>query len=298
MDGLWGFVSSLGPLTFAFGPLILLAAASSLLEIKFPRRKLGQDGLRWLTNAALTLLGVLLVQLVAPATAFLSAVIAEHQGVGLLRLVDIGWPAQFVIGFLAYDLMYYLIHRVMHEVPFLWRLHRTHHVDGVVDASTSILHHPLETVVTAMVVAVVVPVSGISANTIFFHYLAMQIFAFWQHANVRAFPGQRFLAPVLIVPELHHVHHSTSPNHYNTNYGAVFSFWDRLFGTLVDDPALDGNMTFGLDKSYWDHPATFASLLIDPVRGAGTSSGEGRSAAHTEQRSRITSPPEGGGAVR
>ena len=50
---------------------------------------------------------------------------------------------------------------------------------------------------------------------------------------------------VVLCPHWHQLHHSNDPRHYDKNFGLLFSFWDRLFGTLCV-PKPDEAFTFGL----------------------------------------------------
>jgi hypothetical protein len=55
----------------------------------------------------------------------------------------------------------------------------------------------------------------------------------FHHTNI-SFKGEKLLGYVIIVPYLHHTHHSTERCEHDSNYGAVLSLWDRLFGTLIE----------------------------------------------------------------
>jgi sterol desaturase/sphingolipid hydroxylase (fatty acid hydroxylase superfamily) len=74
--------------------------------------------------------------------------------------------------------------------------------------------------------------------TIFFTYLT--------HANIQV-PGwlDKILSFVFISPNMHKFHHHFERPWTNTNYGNIFSLWDRIFGTMVyDDPH---KIKYGLD---------------------------------------------------
>ncbi len=266
MELLGKIISDVGALLVDLSPVISIAVLSVFLEMRFPRRNGRPDGLRWLSGTVLTLSAWLLAILLLPVTAFVSAQVSQESGIGLLNAFDIPAPIAVLIGFLLYDLLGYAFHRVLHEVPLLWRLHRVHHSDDHVDAATALRVHPLEPFVGSFLAIAVVMAFGIPPGAIIAHFVFMQVFNFWHHANIRSFPGQRRLAVLFNIPELHEVHHSDAREHYNTNFGSVLSVWDRLFGTLKNDPDLDGKLSFGLDKNYWNHPSTIASLLIDPMR--------------------------------
>jgi sterol desaturase/sphingolipid hydroxylase (fatty acid hydroxylase superfamily) len=260
------FVASSGALFIGLLPMISLALIAVFLEAKFPRRDTKPDGLRWLLGAALTLMSFAVAMLVLPITALVAAQIALDKGFGLLNVIGAPFWLAFISGFLLYDLLNYSMHVILHRVPFLWRLHRVHHSDAQVDAATTLRKHPLEVIVVSVTAMAVVYLMGVPPVAILAHFLIMQVFEFWQHSNIRPLPGQRRLAILINVPELHEVHHSAERDQHDSNYGAVLSVWDRLFGTLIDDPKLEGKMQFGLDKGYWDHPSTLGSLLVDPIR--------------------------------
>lgn len=248
-------------------PFAALAGIAIFLELRFPRRHGSPSGLRWITSIALASSAWALISLLAPVTAALSAIVSADAGYGLLNLAPLSRAFAVALGFLAYDAFIYGFHRILHEVPGLWRLHRVHHTDRQIDASTTLRVHPLEPVLASLLGIPVVAVIGIPPEAIFLHFLALAVLNFWHHANIASLPGQRHLALFLNIPELHEVHHSLDPRHHNANYGSILSIWDRLFGTLIDDPELgDGRLEYGLDEREWDHPETVGSLLIDPVR--------------------------------
>ena len=61
----------------------------------------------------------------------------------------------------------------------------------------------------------------------------MTLFIMFHHTNI-SFKGEKLLGHVIIVPSLHRTHHSTQRSEHDSNYGAVLSLWDRLFGTLTE----------------------------------------------------------------
>ena len=98
-------------------------------------------------------------------------------------------------------------------------------------------------------------------------------FALWTHANLRLRPGaDRMLRRLLVTPAMHHVHHSARRAETDSNYGDVFSLWDRLFGTHV---TLDGRalqeVRFGLGEAHDPQAASFAAQILSPLRRDGRS---------------------------
>jgi sterol desaturase/sphingolipid hydroxylase (fatty acid hydroxylase superfamily) len=140
----------------------------------------------------------------------------------------------FVVGFLLLDLLQYAVHRCQHAVPFLWRLHALHHSDPDVDVTTSVRHHPIEYLIATGIYWVVVLALGIPAIVVMSHAVTVFAAASITHGNMHLPEWlDRSLQPVLITLDLHLIHHSLSYEEANSNFGAVFSVWDRLFGTYT-----------------------------------------------------------------
>jgi sterol desaturase/sphingolipid hydroxylase (fatty acid hydroxylase superfamily) len=143
-------------------------------------------------------------------------------------------------GFLILDLLYYLVHRCEHAVPLLWRFHALHHSDPDVDVTTAVRPHPIEYLLTSGFYWMLVIVLDVPAFVVLTHGLAVFGMAAMQHGNVRLPERlERWLQPVLVTIDLHRVHHSVALEQANSNYGAVFSVWDRLFGTLTQMTAAE-----------------------------------------------------------
>jgi hypothetical protein len=139
-----------------------------------------------------------------------------------------GWFG-LVAGFLVLDLTTYLIHRAYHT-PLLWRLHAMHHSDPDVDWSTAVRFHPGEYLLTAAAYWLALRVLGVPVAVGAVHVACMFVLAGATHVNAR-WPAwaERALAPIIITLDAHLEHHSIDVA--NVNFGGVFSWWDRLFGT-------------------------------------------------------------------
>jgi sterol desaturase/sphingolipid hydroxylase (fatty acid hydroxylase superfamily) len=165
------------------------------------------------------------------------------------------WPIteaglSFAAGFLLLDLLRYLVHRCEHGVPLFWRFHALHHSDPDVDVTTSVRHHPIEYVLASAVYWLAVLVLGIPTVVLLSYSVALFGTSAIQHGNIRLPEWlERWLQPVLVTVDIHRLHHSTSFEEANSNYGAVFSFWDRLFGTYMQiSRAEHERIVFGVDE--------------------------------------------------
>jgi sterol desaturase/sphingolipid hydroxylase (fatty acid hydroxylase superfamily) len=132
----------------------------------------------------------------------------------------------------------------MHWVPLLWRVHRIHHADNEVDVSTSLRNHPLELLLTLPVSALIVVLIGAPVSVVIAFQAIMVAATIWQHADI-LLPQQldRALAVILVTPRLHRLHHNPVRVVHDTNFGELFTMWDRMFGTLS---VMDGRGRVGL----------------------------------------------------
>ena len=175
-------------------------------------------------------------------------------------------PAQVGLGLLASDLVDYWLHRASHLWSWFWRLHSVHHSDPHLDVTTAARVHPLETSVyiaakLGLYVLLGLPfwIEGVRA-------ILHNSILFIQHANVTYPRAIEKLGWLLVTPGIHRVHHDTERDRQDSNYGQIFSFWDRLFGTfrptdLVVSPRM--GLTDRRDNSW----QTVWGMLATPFRG-------------------------------
>jgi len=210
----------------------------------------GRADLRvFLINQAimLALSPLLLGRLVVAGAVYLFLADALHNPGGLLI-----WPqwlvaALFTVSyFLLDDASRYGLHRLLHEWPMLWAFHKVHHSARTLSPLTVYRTHPVESILFALrgaivqggVTAVFVFVFGTQVNLLTVLGASVVVFAFnvtganlrHSHIHLRYWSG---LEHVFISPFQHQLHHSSAPQHFNRNYGAMLAIWDWLGGTLV-----------------------------------------------------------------
>jgi sterol desaturase/sphingolipid hydroxylase (fatty acid hydroxylase superfamily) len=161
-----------------------------------------------------------------------SAVAGQGLGAGLAVHYAWPWAVALAVLVLADSFAAYWTHRAMHAVPALWRIHRVHHTDCAVDVSTSIRNHPLELAVALPVSAAVILAVGAPVSAVVAAQTIMVTAVIWQHADIDVPRLERALAPLLITPAIHRLHHSPERPLHDSNYGELIMLWDRLFGTL------------------------------------------------------------------
>ncbi|RUU72284.1 sterol desaturase family protein, partial [Mesorhizobium sp. M7A.T.Ca.TU.009.01.1.2] len=157
---------------------------------------------------------------------------------------------------LAYDISYYLYHVAQHRYPVLWELHKVHHSAEVMVGITKDRVHPLDELMNrawdgvipgicfgiwSLVSLNLVELTVFGVNVYIIRNILMMDFVRHTHFKISFGP----LNNLILCPHWHQLHHSTDPRHYDKNFGLLFSFWDRLFGTLCV-PRPDEDFKFGL----------------------------------------------------
>jgi sterol desaturase/sphingolipid hydroxylase (fatty acid hydroxylase superfamily) len=128
----------------------------------------------------------------------------------------------------------YLAHWVEHKVKPLWMVHLVHHTDHHVDTTTANRHHPLESLVRYMFTLIGVFVVGAPIGIIMLYQSLSVALSQFNHANIKLSKSvDKALSWVLISPDMHKVHHHYVLPYTDSNYGNIFSWWDRLFGTYM-----------------------------------------------------------------
>jgi len=143
--------------------------------------------------------------------------------------------AYVLLGVLLLDFMgAYLAHYVEHKVKPLWMVHLVHHTDHNVDTTTANRHHPLESVIRFGFTLLGVFIIGTPIAIVFLYQSMSLIATQFTHANIKL-PKKvdDIMSYVLVSPDMHKVHHHYVLPYTDSNYGNIFSIWDRVFGTFM-----------------------------------------------------------------
>ena len=244
-------------------------AVLMLVELWRPWRIAQQQrGARWPSNLGLVVLDSLLVRLIFPLGAAGVAILAEVKGWGLFNLVALPSYIVLPLGIIALDLVIYAQHVAFHMVPWLWRLHRVHHADTVLDVTTGLRFHPVEIVLSMLIKAGTVLALGVPAGAVIAFEVLLNATAMFNHANI-VLPGwlDRALRWIVVTPDMHRVHHSVEPSETNSNFGFNLPWWDRLFGTYQDGPRAGyQRMIVGLSQFRDEAEQRLDKLLTQPFR--------------------------------
>ena len=258
-------------LPIRMGSFALLLTGLSLAEALWPRRKRHHPRAeRWITHILLMAGSSLLLRVAFPLAAVGYAALMNEKGIGLFNLIALPVWLEVVIAMILLDLAIWAQHLVMHHVPPLWALHRVHHGDEDLDASSGIRFHPFEMLISLGFKLVVITLLGPAALAVFLFEILLNASSLFEHASL-AIPKRvdTALRKLIVTPDMHRVHHSVFPEETNSNFGFCLSVWDRLFRTYVPEPR-DGHegMALGLDVRPEGDPSSLAWTLTSPFSRA------------------------------
>ena len=182
--------------------------------------------------------------------------------------------------FLAYDLGFFVDHTLKHRIPALWELHKAHHSAEVLTPLVNFRVHPLDLLILANNLALVIGLIGGAAQyglgreavsfTLFDQNVLMLLYIYLtaqlQHSEIWI-PFTGVWGRVFMSPAHHQLHHSSDPAHFNCNLGASLAIWDWLAGSLRIPPAEPPRLAFGASGHRHD-PHGVMGLVVDPAVNA------------------------------
>ncbi len=210
--------------------LALLFVPLELAFARLPHQRVFRRG--WITDLCHLGVSHLAVQVTVLLTLMPAALFfrwALHRG---LQKAVASQPLvlQFIEIVVVADLSEYVIHRLFHRVPLLWRFHAIHHSAEVLDWLAASRIHLVDAVITRALAFVPLYVLGFREPAVYAYLVFVAFHAIFVHANVRFTFGRA--AWVIGTPRFHHWHHSAQPEAVDKNFAIHLPMIDRLFGTL------------------------------------------------------------------
>lgn len=165
--------------------------------------------------------------------------IVQWTKLSLLMTLLIGLPLMDLIGA-------YLAHWVQHHVTWMWKFHLIHHTDRHIDTTSANRHHPGESVIRFVFTILATVVVGAPLWLVFLYQSLSVVLSQFNHANI-VMPAwlDKILVMIFCTPNMHHVHHHYRMPYSDMNYGNIFSFWDRIFGTYTEVD--NSKLVYGVD---------------------------------------------------
>jgi sterol desaturase/sphingolipid hydroxylase (fatty acid hydroxylase superfamily) len=247
-------------MTDLFTVLIALAASALIEQIIPFVRPTNVGAARFRTNVILTAM-TFATNFALNGLILLGLVALNRSGYGVRNFLDD--PAETIIVVIVLDFAFYGAHVAMHCIPVLWKFHRVHHADLMIDATTAFRQHPVEGAFRYAVIGGVAMMIGASPASFAIYRLMSAVNAVLEHSNVAApLWVNKLTAAVTTWPHFHKIHHSQVAVETDSNYGNLLSVWDRVFGTATPVERAYG-VTYGLGP---DAPeaAGLVNALIRP----------------------------------
>lgn len=230
-----------------------------------PERELKiSAGRRWTVHGVLMVSGAAVRLAVVRLSPVAAALYVAETRETMLQRTSL-WVA-IPLTVLMLDFAKYVTHRLFHSVGWLWRVHRVHHSDPDFDVSTGLRFHPLEPFLPqladlGLILLVGPPVAAVVTATVL-----AAVINFLEHANATLPPKwEKALGTVFVTARMHRVHHSEAMADQQSNYGELFSWWDKLLGTYRAEPASAG---IGL-RGYQDARSMgLSDMLLQPFQAS------------------------------
>ena len=185
-----------------------------------------------------------------------------------LKLLPLDSWVTWVVGFVLYDLTYYVQHRLHHEIKLLWATHIVHHHGEEFNLSTALRQTStgwlwkwmfyIPMIVIGVPAEVFITVGGLNL-----------LYQFWVHTE--HIPKLGFIEKIFVTPSNHRVHHAKNPEYIDANYGGVFILWDRMSGTYIEEKE-NIKPVYGTVKALeswnpiWANIEVFYNMLLDSIR--------------------------------
>tara|TARA_R110000868_G_scaffold185109_7_gene426936 strand:- start:945 stop:1742 length:798 start_codon:yes stop_codon:yes gene_type:complete len=252
------------------GVFITVLAVMMLWEYLKPYRLSPvSTGKRWLSNFSMILLGALVARLMIPTGLAAIAIYAQNNHLGMWNQIPMSLWLSMPISVLVFDCLIYWQHRLFHRVPLFWRIHRVHHADPHLDASTGLRFHPLEIALSLLLKIAAVLLLGAPVLAILVFEVLLNATSIFNHSNIKLpVKLDKLLKTVIVTQSMHRIHHSQVVSETDSNFGFNLSIWDRLFGSYIEEAA-NGDEGIKLGLKEYSSPKTNTSLkalLLMPFR--------------------------------
>lgn len=187
---------------------------------------------------------------------------AVANGFGVLQWMSGSLVFKMIVGLLILDFVgAWLVHYIEHHVVWMWKFHVVHHTDQNVDVTTANRHHPGESVFRFVFAILATLIAGAPMWLVFMYQSFSVVLSQFNHSNI-TLPKwlDSILVLVICTPDMHHVDHHYRMPYSDTNYGNIFSFWDRIFRTFkrVDNSKL----VYGCDTYMGDKEANDIGMML------------------------------------
>ena len=211
---------------------------------------------------------MIIVRFTVGGIAYVSALYAMDNQIGLLNQFLIPDWFSIVITLLLLDLAIYGQHRASHRWQWLWRFHKVHHSDLDFDVTTGIRFHPIEIIISMCYKVIIIYIVGCNPLAVVVFEVVLSGASLFNHSNIFIpLKLERRIRLWIVTPDMHRVHHSSKDKEIDSNFGFSISIWDRLFSSYIDQPQLGHDkMNIGLNSYRHSPDVGIKKLLLMPFK--------------------------------
>ena len=188
----------------------------------------------------------------------------ELASIQLFSISELPKPVALLLFFLISDFLQWNVHRLLHTIPFLWKIHKTHHSVKEMAFAAHFRYNWMEPIVyKSLLYLPIILIGGVDLADVFIvHFISIAI-GHLNHANIGWDYG--YLKYILNNPKMHIWHHSKKmPNKYGVNFGISLSLWDYLFKTnYIPFDGRDIELGFHDDEQF---PTAFLDQELYPLK--------------------------------
>jgi sterol desaturase/sphingolipid hydroxylase (fatty acid hydroxylase superfamily) len=179
----------------------------------------------------------------------------ENVRIGTLP-TDSVWV--WLAALIAYDFIYYWVHRCGHEVNLMWSAHQVHHSSEYFNLSTALRQTSTGAFASF---PFYLPMAVLGVPPIVFGTVALidLLYQYWVHTELVRKLG--WLDRIFVTPSNHRVHHGQNDYCIDRNYGGIFIVWDRIFGTFAEERD-DEPVVYGIRKPLASYNAVWGNFNV------------------------------------
>jgi len=220
---------------------------------------------RWIINLAFTGFNNIILSLLFAAATVQACQYVSVNRLGILNSIEMPHWQKTLLTIIILDFMLYIWHLLNHVVPFLWDLHRVHHCDLNMDVSTATRFHIGELAISKVITICLILFLGVDVYGLFLFETLVIMATQFHHSSLKISVWiENFFWILFVPPSMHRIHHSVVIKERDSNYGIIFSLWDRILGTLLTD--IDQTeIRIGVGSYQRQEKLNFHHLLMMPL---------------------------------
>lgn len=213
----------------------------------------------WVRGVVLAVISYLTVFLVSGTLYNLAA----RFGIEPLNLFEGIHPVvRLIVLLLAIDGTASFLHFLFHKVPWMWTIHKVHHIETYVDSFVTNKLHPIESLFFGVLLFLCVYISGCSLLELVIALNLLKAFTIFLHSDWRLpFWFEKRFGVIFMTSGHHHIHHDRDEKLHHSNFGLMTTLWDRILGTY-NPPEKDRRYNYGLPGYSIEKNDFFRTMLL------------------------------------